>query len=260
MSRIFGFGATLACALALVGAPSARAQHGHGGHGGHVSAAHVGGGHVGYAHYGNYGYGHGYYGHGYYGHGHGGFALSVGLGLGYGYGGYGYGGLGYAYPDYYPYAYPAVYSSYPAYSVGYSYAPAVITGPATVVASDPPPVSSTVIPAQPATGEGQVLRPNAASMEVHLPDANAEVLVDGRPTRARGQTRTLVSPELPPGKAYVYKLTASWTQDGQRVSEERTVEVTAGKTSLVDFTHPAGADDLPFPKERVPAKPPLEPK
>lgn len=241
MSRIFRLGATLTCLMILLAAPAARAQRGHGGH---VAVAHVHGGHPAFVHGGNFGHGHGNV-----------FALSVGLGFG-GYGGFGYGGLGYpgyysAFPAYYADV-PAVYSGYPAYSLGSS--PPLISTPGTVVTS-PPAVSAESTPAPPAPAESPPALPNAASIDVRLPDPNAQILVDGQPTKARGRSRTLVSPELTPGKVYVYKLTATWNQDGQRMSDERTVEVTAGKTTVVDFTQGAGAGDaLPFPKERNPGK------
>jgi uncharacterized protein (TIGR03000 family) len=268
-SLVLLLGPALACGLALVAPAPARAAPYHGGHahygGGvghyHGGVAHYGGG---FGHYGGYGH-YGHYGHGYYGHHHGGgFGLSIGLGFGYG--GFGYGGYGYGlgYPGYYSgyYAsYPAYYSYYPAYDYTYpayavEYSPPVITTAPAVVAPDPPVIAGTTVVAPPAPAGDVAAKPNAAQMEVRVPEADADVWVDGRPTKAKGRTRILVSPELVPGKAYSYKVTAAFTRDGKRVAEDRVVDVAAGQTSLVDFTAANGGDDLPFPKERPAAKVP----
>jgi uncharacterized protein (TIGR03000 family) len=238
------FGPALACGLVLAAATPARAQHHHAGH----AHAHVHHGH-GFAHYGH-GFGYGGY-RSYYGRGYG-IGLSIGFGSGYGYG-YGYPAYYPSYPAYYS-SYPALYSGYPAYGVAYS--PPVISTPPAVVASDLPPVPSRTVFAPVAGADEPAAKPNAARIEVRLPDADAEVWVDGRQTRAKGRVRILVSPELIPGKAYGYKVTAAWTRDGRQVGEEKVVEVAAGKTIVVDFTRPDGPDELPFPKERPPAKVP----
>lgn len=87
-------------------------------------------------------------------------------------------------------------------------------------------------------------------IEVRLPVADAEVLVDGNKTTSVGLTRVFESPELKPGKTYSYQITASWSQAGKTVRDERTVTVIRGRTSLVDFTRPASPERLAAPAER----------
>ena len=280
-SRTLLLAGALACGLLLAGTGPAHAQrHGGHGHGGH---AHVGHAHVGHAHA-----GHAHAGHWYGGHHHGGsgWALSIGLGLGYGgYGGYGwgyggYGGYGYpgyysGYAGYYPsyagyysspvyYSVPAYYSA-PVYSVGYSSPVVVSDSPAISGRRVTPTVNGQPVNGQPvnghaANGTASAPGPNSAKIEVRLPEADASVWVDGRETRAKGAVRTLVSPELVPGKAYGYKVLAAWNRDGKRVAEEKVVEVSAGQSSVVDFTRPNGPDELPLPKELPVPKVPAPPK
>jgi len=86
---------------------------------------------------------------------------------------------------------------------------------------------------EPANG---ALRP--ARIQVLLPSADALVLFDGHKTQQRGTDRVFETPPLPAGRQAVYTLTASWTENGRRVSLERRVEVRPGSEVLVNFTGP----------------------
>ena len=72
-----------------------------------------------------------------------------------------------------------------------------------------------------------------------MPSDNAQVLFDGAPTHQLGTDRTFESPPLTPGQTYQYNIESRWTENGQKVDQKRTVTVTAGQTSVVDFTAPA---------------------
>jgi uncharacterized protein (TIGR03000 family) len=130
--------------------------------------------------------------------------------------------------------YPMYYSGYP-YPLYVPPAPGYASGYAGAVPqlSQPSPVQPTAGPA--------IAPPDAALVVVRVPDPSAQVLFNGEQTYTRGQTvRQFATPELAAGKTYSYTVTASWTRDGQPVTEERQVKVRRGQVSTVDFTQPAG--------------------
>jgi uncharacterized protein (TIGR03000 family) len=98
-----------------------------------------------------------------------------------------------------------------------------------------------IVPAQadlngPLAGEATAPAVSTARIEVRLPVADAQVWVAGRATSSRGLVRIFESPALAPGNTYRYTLRATWLQNGQPVTEERQVNVTAGEVSVADFT------------------------
>jgi uncharacterized protein (TIGR03000 family) len=76
-----------------------------------------------------------------------------------------------------------------------------------------------------------------ATVEVRVP-ADAQLFIDGTPTKQTGEMRTFVSPLLESGQAYTYDLTARWIQDGKPVEVTRRIDVAAGRKLTVDFTRP----------------------
>jgi uncharacterized protein (TIGR03000 family) len=79
---------------------------------------------------------------------------------------------------------------------------------------------------------------DVAHFEVKLPE-NAQLTVDGHPTRKTGAVRHFVSPALlEPGKTYHYTFRAQWPENGQTVTRERTVEFQMGSRQTVDLTRP----------------------
>jgi len=81
-------------------------------------------------------------------------------------------------------------------------------------------------------------------IRVIVPDAQANVWINDRKMSATGTTRALTAPALRSGDGSSYRVRASWTKDGQVVTQERTVSPTAGQSSVVDFTRPE-ADRTP---------------
>ncbi len=144
----------------------------------------------------------------------------------------------YAYPRYvkphayrYDYFYPSYYSGYYPRYQDYSdiqYTVRSYEPPVTKVATTP-------------------LAPAIARLQVLVPDADAEVWVEGHKTSSRGATRNFESPELRPGKDFTYDVKASWKQDGKTVTEERQVSVSAGGFFVVDF-RPRG-EPVPAPSK-----------
>jgi uncharacterized protein (TIGR03000 family) len=218
MRRIFGI-SLIAGALALFAAQPALAQHHGGGHGGgrggHSGGWHGGTSHSGNWHGGNWGNWNG--GRGWYGYGWGGYypyryrTWWPGYYSGYYYPSYTYSYPYYGYDSgYYDYGYP----SYGGYSSMYS-------NPTTVV-QQPPAVNV-----------------NTAQVVVRLPDPNGEVWFDGQKMSSQtGAARSFTTPPLEPGRTYSYQVSAAWHQDGRLVTDERTVNVSAGSAVAVDFGRP----------------------
>jgi uncharacterized protein (TIGR03000 family) len=208
----------------------------YGGYGGYGSGYY---GNRGYSPYGyglnNYGYGYGNYGYGNYGYGNRVWGYNPGLyagnygGLAYNSNYYGanyrpgyYGGLSYSGPAY-------TYGNYqPAYYGGMSY-----SGPA--YASYGP--SMNYQSSYPPGGGLSTQSENSAGITVVVP-ANAEIWFDGSKTQQTGPTREFMTPSLTPGKSFTYEVRARWMDGANEVDQTRTVTVTPGKTTTVNFTTP----------------------
>jgi uncharacterized protein (TIGR03000 family) len=143
-------------------------------------------------------------------------------------------------PNPYPYPVPAPYPvPYPV-----PYYPVVDDGgsqPVTLVHNfyTPPPGSLDVPSDVPSTAVLPPPKGNTAVVAVVLPNEYAEVWFDGHKTNMTGSTRVFSTPDLTPGKSYHYTVKAVWFQGLDRVERERTVTVTAGQASVVDFTKDA---------------------
>jgi uncharacterized protein (TIGR03000 family) len=236
-AKLFSSAALLAIGLFAL-TPSVQAQH-HGGGGGHGGGGH-GGGHVSSG--ANWSGGHsgahwsGGHNPGHWSGGavhHGGFDHR-GYGGYYRYGyrpfyGYGFG--------YWPYSYPSnyYYNSYysePYYDDSQSYYDTYAV-----------PDSSYVTPSYTyPSAQSELILPaalNQARLEVVVPDANAEIWIQGAKTTTTGTRRVYVSPALSSGTSYTYTVKCAWSRNGGMVTEQRDVPVTAGATAVVDFTRPA---------------------
>ena len=135
-------------------------------------------------------------------------------GFGYGYDDFGFFGFG---PDYWPSYGVDYYGDYPNYAPYYSYEPDYVVPPASVA---PRPV----------------LDPNVVYLGIRLPDANAEVWINGVKTQQKGMMRPFVSPTLMPGKEYTYEIKAQWQQGGQTYNETRQLTVRPGEQYGLNFT------------------------
>jgi len=166
--------------------------------------------------------GSGYYGSGYYG-------------SPYYYGGSGYyGGRGYySSPYYYGSGYysPGYYSYSPSYNYGtmpsYSYSgPVIQTAPIE-------------------TRQSAYSDPNAATITVLVPTADAQVWFDDNPTAQRGMQRMFHTPSLQQGGTYMIK--ARWTENGRTIDQQRQVQVQPGQSATVDFRRNP-AENVPLPR------------
>jgi uncharacterized protein (TIGR03000 family) len=76
---------------------------------------------------------------------------------------------------------------------------------------------------------------NSAMLSVNVP-ADAKVFVNDRETTSTGEHREYISRDLQPGARYSYTVRAEFTRDGKPVTEQKTVQLTAGTNSALDFT------------------------
>jgi uncharacterized protein (TIGR03000 family) len=90
-----------------------------------------------------------------------------------------------------------------------------------------------------------------ATVVVRLP-ADAKLYADGAPLRMTGGERKFVTPELPAGMEYTYRLTAEYERNGEVVSVTKRVAVRGGGAAAVEFADltaakaaPTGADVPP---------------
>ncbi len=97
-----------------------------------------------------------------------------------------------------------------------------------------------------------------APLPVQAQDAPARLVIRGLPetatltigdhmTQQRGAQRLFDSPPLTPGKTFVYKVKASWMENGKPMTAEQDVEVRAGQQTVVDFRASGGSTKMPSP-------------
>lgn len=87
----------------------------------------------------------------------------------------------------------------------------------------------------------QAAQARPATVRVHLPVANAELMVDDMATRQTGADRVFVSPLLEPGMSYVYTIKAIWRPNNYTtITRTRKVKVKAGQELEADLRQ---ADD-----------------
>lgn len=135
---------------------------------------------------------------GHHGHGYGGYGYG-----GCGYGGCGYGGCGYGGCGYGGYGYGGWGYGGWGYG-GYGYG-------------------------------GYQPSSNSVLLTVSVP-ADAKVFINGQSTTSTGELRQYASRGLQAAAVYPYRVRAEFVRDGKPVSEEKTVQLTAGQTSSLTFS------------------------
>jgi uncharacterized protein (TIGR03000 family) len=86
--------------------------------------------------------------------------------------------------------------------------------------------------AAPAQAPAQV----KSKLTVLLPQDDAELLIEGQPTKATGEKRVFETPPLEAGKAFEYKLEAKWAPNNYtRITRTRTVTFKGGEELTVDL-------------------------
>jgi uncharacterized protein (TIGR03000 family) len=74
--------------------------------------------------------------------------------------------------------------------------------------------------------------PASAMLVVNVPE-NAKVFIDDKPTQSTGETRTYVSPPLPPTGEFHYTVRAEIVREGRTIATGKQVTVRAGQPSQV---------------------------
>ena len=57
-------------------------------------------------------------------------------------------------------------------------------------------------------------------------------------TKQTGESRVFVTPDLEPGRPYLYDVRAKWTEDGKAIERKQEIRVEAGKATRIDFVPP----------------------
>src|SRR5262245_24852364 len=105
-------------------------------------------------------------------------------------------------------------------------------------------LAGTVAPA----AEGPATAKRPVYLEVRLP-ADARLQLDDYVTQSTGPVRRFESPEVPTGKVYYYKVSATW----QGKAAARQVDVQPGQVSTVEFRPEDFAAGRPVVKPSPPA-------
>jgi uncharacterized protein (TIGR03000 family) len=102
---------------------------------------------------------------------------------------------------------------------------------------------------------------NRALIDVHVPP-NAQVSFDGSPTQQQGAERHFMTPPLDPNSQYTYNVTAKWMdQTGKERRDSRTVRLTPGQRTEVNFLTPQNNSDQNLEETRQPLRQqPLQPQ
>lgn len=79
------------------------------------------------------------------------------------------------------------------------------------------------------------------AIHIKLPDPSAAITFDGESILGRGPDRLILTPSIQAGKPFKYQVQATWTQNGQTVTELREGTVVAGKYAIANFDAPANA-------------------
>ena len=138
-------------------------------------------------------------------------------------------GMGYG-PGFYPFYpyYGYMYSTYtvPGWAASggdYAEAPYVARARSTEFPAVALPASSPLLRVDPLPAGAR------AELTVSVPNAQAQVWVEGRLTSTQGLVRQFATPSLQVGKDYVYDIVVQWTnRAGQTRTERRSVSIHAG--------------------------------
>jgi uncharacterized protein (TIGR03000 family) len=97
----------------------------------------------------------------------------------------------------------------------------------------PPQKYTLQVMAMPKTNPAE--NPNTVVLVAHLPE-NAEIWFEEFQSRQKkAEVRLFESPPLKPGQTYHYTVNVNWFEEGQRVSQARTLRVKAGEIQCIDL-------------------------
>jgi uncharacterized protein (TIGR03000 family) len=141
-----------------------------------------------------------------------------------GYAGYAWGGYPAVYSGYAYWGMPyTTYSTYPVLPNGNNVAP--------VEESSAPPPSENLPPEARLPRNGNMA---PIFLTVKVP-ADAQLLIDGTPTRSTSETRTFISPPVQTGRDFKYIIRAGIQRDGKMTWADKEVTVRAGQENTVQL-------------------------
>jgi len=73
-------------------------------------------------------------------------------------------------------------------------------------------------------------------LRINVPIPDAKVWIENQPTQQMGLNRLFISPPLDPQKEYTYSVRASWMQNGQEVTQEKTLSARTGQEVTANFS------------------------
>ena len=106
--------------------------------------------------------------------------------------------------------------------------------PAWATPPNPPPVPPAVSPTKAREIFVEEETSASAMLTIYTPE-QASVWVQGQALPGTGEEHRYKTPPLPRNQLFTYELRAVWSQDGQPVSDTRTVTVQAGKQHRIGF-------------------------
>jgi uncharacterized protein (TIGR03000 family) len=87
--------------------------------------------------------------------------------------------------------------------------------------------------------ENGSMRARPVLLVVRAP-ADAEIVIEGAKTMAKGTVRQFISPPLEPGRHYTYEIKAKWMDNGREVTRTQKLDdVRPGARLNVDLTKPS---------------------
>jgi uncharacterized protein (TIGR03000 family) len=88
-----------------------------------------------------------------------------------------------------------------------------------------------------AQGEKKPVSGSKTKISVTLPEDDAELFIEDKPTKATGLTREFETPNIDAGKTYEYKFTAKWRPNNYTlITRNKTVTFKGGEELKVDMT------------------------
>jgi uncharacterized protein (TIGR03000 family) len=73
---------------------------------------------------------------------------------------------------------------------------------------------------------------------IRVPEAGAQLWIEGQEMSTQGLVRNFISPPLEAGARYTYTIRAQWTENGKQREATREVPVRPGQRVTVDFAAP----------------------
>jgi uncharacterized protein (TIGR03000 family) len=111
--------------------------------------------------------------------------------------------------------------------------------------------------AEPGLAQAPAAKTVKSKVQVTVPQDDAELLIENKPTKTTGKVREFDTPELEAGKMFEYSFMVKWRPNNYTVlTRPKTIRFTAGDAVVVDLTKDEGKDEavirfVPTPEDIV---------